>query len=68
MNGYSQDLRDRAITLYQTGNYSKKDLAELLFNSIKTLKELNDEVVVLPGHGAGSACGTRPSAPPPPHR
>lgn len=36
---------------------TSKDLAELLFNSIKTLKDLNDEVLVLPGHGAGSACG-----------
>ena len=38
MNGYSQDLRDRAITLYQTGNYSKKDLAELLSLGYATLR------------------------------
>lgn len=38
MNGYSQDLRDIAITLYQTGNYSKKDLAELLSLGYATLR------------------------------
>lgn len=36
---------------------TSKDLAALLFDSCKSLKELSDEVIVLPGHGAGSACG-----------
>ena len=30
MYGYSQDLRDKAMTLYKTGNYNKKELAKLL--------------------------------------
>ena len=43
--------------LAQKGNFTTKDLAALLFNSLKKLKKLPDGVIVLPGHGAGSACG-----------
>ena len=37
MNSYSQDLRERAVKLYITGDYSKKSLSELLSVSYKTL-------------------------------
>jgi hydroxyacylglutathione hydrolase len=41
-----------------SGNVDKVKLAGLLFDSItKKIKTLPDEVIVYPGHGAGSACG-----------
>lgn len=37
---------------------TKDDLAGMLYDSLNTkLKTLADEVIVYPGHGAGSACG-----------
>ena len=37
---------------------SKEDLAGTLFDSInKRIKPLSDDILVYPGHGAGSACG-----------
>ena len=37
---------------------SKKDLAGMLYNSLRTkIMNLEDEVIVYPAHGAGSACG-----------
>lgn len=36
---------------------TQEDLAGLLFESIQRLKSLDDSCVVLPAHGAGSACG-----------
>lgn len=37
---------------------TKEDLAALLFESIETkIKTLPDDVIVFPGHGAGSSCG-----------
>ena len=39
MNAYSQDLRDRAIKLYLTGNYTKKALSDLLLIGYKTLRK-----------------------------
>jgi len=38
-------------------NLSAEDLAGMLFESVKKLKVLNDNLRILPGHGAGSACG-----------
>lgn len=38
MRAYSQDLRDRAIKLYLTGNYNKKSLSELLSIGYRTLR------------------------------
>ncbi|MGP8214823.1 MAG: MBL fold metallo-hydrolase [Bacteroidia bacterium] len=35
----------------------KEELASMLYDSIEKLKQLPDEVIVYPGHGAGSACG-----------
>ncbi|MGZ3905111.1 MAG: MBL fold metallo-hydrolase, partial [Bacteroidia bacterium] len=41
-----------------SGNLSKEELASFLFDSLqKKIKTLPDEVIVYPGHGAGSACG-----------
>lgn len=41
-----------------SGNLSSTELASMLYNSIQTkIKTLPDEVIVYPGHGAGSACG-----------
>jgi len=41
-----------------SGNLPKEVLASMLFDSLqKKIKTLSDEVVVYPGHGAGSACG-----------
>jgi glyoxylase-like metal-dependent hydrolase (beta-lactamase superfamily II)/rhodanese-related sulfurtransferase len=36
---------------------SKEELASMLFDSVEKLKKLPDDVIVYPGHGAGSACG-----------
>ena len=38
MSSYSQDLRERAVKLYITGDYTKKSLSELLSVSYKTLR------------------------------
>lgn len=40
-----------------SGNLSKEELAEYLYDSIQKLKQLPDEVIVYPAHGPGSACG-----------
>lgn len=41
---------------------SREDLAAHLFNSLRTqIMPLSDEVIVYPGHGAGSACGKKMS-------
>ena len=36
-----------------------RDLAGLLYDSIQKVKTLPDDVVLYPGHGAGSACGKK---------
>ena len=38
MNSYSQDLRERAVKLYITGDYTKKSLSDLLSVGYKTLR------------------------------
>jgi hydroxyacylglutathione hydrolase len=38
-------------------NVKSEDLAALLFDSVKKLKAFSDDVVLYPGHGAGSPCG-----------
>lgn len=40
-----------------SGNLSKEELAEYLYNSLQKLKRLPDDVIVYPAHGAGSSCG-----------
>mgnify|MGYP000509851974 CR=1 FL=1 len=40
------------------GTLTEKDLAELLYNSLRQkITPLPDDVIVYPAHGAGSACG-----------
>lgn len=44
----------------KTGVITKEDLAGMLFDSLRTkIMTLADDVVVYPGHGAGSACGKK---------
>ena len=39
-------------------SFTKFELAEMLFKSLRNkIMPLNDEIVIYPGHGAGSACG-----------
>lgn len=41
-----------------SGNLAKEQLATIMFDSLqKKIKPLDDNIVVYPGHGAGSACG-----------
>lgn len=40
-----------------SGNLEKEELAAYLFDSIQRLKQLSDNVIVYPAHGAGSSCG-----------
>lgn len=41
-----------------SGNLKKEELAAILFYSLqKKIKTLPDDLIVFPGHGAGSACG-----------
>jgi glyoxylase-like metal-dependent hydrolase (beta-lactamase superfamily II) len=48
--------------LAQKGEITEKDLAKMLFQSLKSLKSLPDDCLILPAHGAGSACGKNISA------
>ncbi|HTA28046.1 MAG TPA: rhodanese-like domain-containing protein [Bacteroidia bacterium] len=45
------------IDLAADEKITNADMASLMFDSIAKLKQLPDDVVVYPGHGAGSACG-----------
>ena len=39
-------------------SYTKFELAEMLFKSLRDkIIPLNDDIIIYPGHGAGSACG-----------
>jgi len=41
-----------------SGNLSKEELAAYLYDSLQSkIKPLSDDIIVYPGHGAGSACG-----------
>lgn len=45
-----------------SGNLTKETLAGMLYDSLQNkIKTLPDDVVVYPGHGAGSACGKKMS-------
>lgn len=45
------------------GNLTQEDLAGLLFDSLRTkIMTLPDDVIVYPGHGAGSSCGKNMSS------
>jgi glyoxylase-like metal-dependent hydrolase (beta-lactamase superfamily II) len=41
---------------------TESDLAGMLYESVQKIKDLNDNVIIYPGHGAGSACGKNISA------
>ena len=44
------------------GEITEADLAALLFDSLRNkIMPLNDDVIVYPGHGSGSACGKKMS-------
>jgi len=44
--------------LAQESDITEQDLAGILFDSLRTkIMSLSDDVIVYPGHGAGSACG-----------
>jgi len=45
------------IDLAADEKITNADMASLMFDSIAKLKQLPDDVIVYPGHGAGSACG-----------
>lgn len=41
-----------------SGNLQKEELAGMLYESLQSkIKTLSDDIIVYPGHGAGSACG-----------
>lgn len=41
-----------------SGNLSKEELGSMLYDSVNLkIKPLGDDIIVYPGHGAGSACG-----------
>jgi len=41
-----------------SGNLSKEDLAGMMYDSLNSkIKPLNDNIIVYPAHGPGSACG-----------
>ena len=42
MHGYSQYLHDKAMELYQTGNYNKTELAKLLSLGYDTIRRWCD--------------------------
>lgn len=39
------------------GKITKEELASRMFDSVQKLKSYSNEILVYPGHGAGSACG-----------
>ena len=45
------------VDLAANETLTTKDLASMMYDSVEKLKKLSDDVVVYPGHGAGSACG-----------
>jgi len=48
--------------LAQNGTITQEDLASYLFDSLRNkIMTLDDNVIVYPGHGAGSACGKKMS-------
>ena len=45
------------VDLAAKSELSDRQMASLMYDSLEKLKSLSDEVIVYPGHGAGSACG-----------
>lgn len=51
------------LAAFKNQGITEKDLALMLYNSVHSkLKPLEDDVIVYPGHGAGSACGKKISS------
>jgi rhodanese-related sulfurtransferase len=45
------------LTTSKSKSLTKFSLAEMMFDSVQRIAQLPDDVVIYPGHGAGSACG-----------
>jgi len=45
------------VDLAANETLTKDQLASMMYDSVEKLKKLSDDVIVYPGHGAGSACG-----------
>lgn len=45
------------LAVSEQNNITKFDLSSMMFDSVQRFKDLPDEIVLYPGHGAGSACG-----------
>jgi len=45
------------VDLAANETLTKDELASMMYDSVEKLKKLSDNVIVYPGHGAGSACG-----------
>jgi hydroxyacylglutathione hydrolase len=50
------------LAVNEKQNLSEKDLANYLYDSIQKIKNLDENLIIFPGHGAGSACGKNISA------
>jgi hydroxyacylglutathione hydrolase len=45
------------VDLAANESLTRDQLASMMYDSVEKLKKLPDDVIVYPGHGAGSACG-----------
>lgn len=45
------------VDLAANETLTKEELANMMYDSVEKLKKLADNIIVYPGHGAGSACG-----------
>ena len=45
------------VDLAAKSNFSSEQMAAMLYESLEKLKKLSNDVILYPGHGAGSACG-----------
>ena len=45
------------VDLAANETLTTEDLANMMYDSVEKIKKLSDDVIVYPGHGAGSACG-----------
>lgn len=45
------------VDLAANETLTKEELANMMYDSVQKLLKLSDDIIVYPGHGAGSACG-----------
>lgn len=45
------------VDLAANETLTKEELADMMYDSVQKLLKLSDDIIVYPGHGAGSACG-----------